>query len=470
MSLLKNLLALLCILLFLFSCRKESFTTSAGALLRPSIDTLRFDTVFTSTGSTSRFVKLINDNDKGIRLSSVRLAGGANSPFKLNVDGVPGPQVNNVELLANDSLYLYVTVSINPTAQNLPFVVQDSIEVSYNGNRTWIQLNAFGRNAHFFRNKKITGAETWNNDLPYVILGGLTVDTTASLTINKGCRIFMHADAPFIVNGSLQVVGEAYDSTRVVFSGDRLDEPYRDFPASYPGLYFSNSSQKNQISYAIIKNAYQGIVATGPSASGTKLTLSQTIIDNAYDAGLLALNTSITAQNLLVSNCGKNLILALGGNYQFTHSTIATFSNSYIQHKDPVALLTNFIVQGNAITVNDLNATFRNCIFWGEQNGFVKDEVVASRQGNTAYNVLFDKVLWRVQRPPANVTVSPNGAISGPPLFDSINTGTRQFNFRLKAGSPAVDAGTATGLGTDLDGKARPAGAAPDLGAYEWRQ
>jgi hypothetical protein len=280
----------------------------------------------------------------------------------------------------------------------------------------------------------------------------------------------MHADAPFIVNGSLRVEGEAFDSTRVVFTGDRLDEPYRDFPASYPGIVFTNSSRNNRLNYTTIKNAYQGIVVTGPAASGTKLTLHETIIDNAYDAGLLGINTSINAQNLLISNCGKNLILALGGTYNFTHSTIATFSNNYIQHKDPVALLTNFIVQGNAITVNDLNATFRNCIFWGEQNGFVKEEVVTAKQGNTVFNVVFDKVLWRVQSAPSNVTVTPNGAMAQDPLFDSINTARRSFNFRLKATSPAVNAGTSTAVSIDLDGKPRPVGAAPDLGAYEWRQ
>jgi hypothetical protein len=134
-----------------------------------------------------------------------------------------------------------------------------------------------------------------------------------------------------------------------------------------------------------------------------------------------------------------------------------------------VALFTNFLTQGNTITVNDLNATFRNCIFWGEENGFVKNEVVTAKQGNTQYNVLFDKVLWRVQTAPANVTVTPNGAFTGAPLFDSINTSQRFFDFRLKEGSPAINAGTAAGVTIDLDGKPRPVGIAPDLGAFEWR-
>lgn len=460
----KNLSLLIVLLLFLFSCRKESFTTDSRVLLTSSVDTLHFDTVFTTTGSVSQFIKIFNNNDQGIRIASVRLAGGAASPFKINVDGVQGPQVSNVEVLANDSAYVYVTVSINPSAQALPFIIRDSIEITYNGNRSWVQLDAFGQNAHFYRNRKITGQETWNNDLPYVILGSLTVDTTASLLINKGCKVYLHADAPFIVHGSLQVAGEKWDSTRVVFAGDRLDEPYRNFPASYPGLLFTASSRNNSIQYSTIKNAYQGIVVTGPASSGTKLTLNETIIDNAYDAGLLAINTSVSARNLLVSNCGKNVILALGGNYNFVHSTIATFSNSYIQHKDPVLQVTNFLTQGNVITVNNLNATFQNCIFWGEQNGFVKDEVVSARQGATAFSVTFDKVLWRVQAAPANSTIS--GAITTEPLFDSINTAQRYFNFRLKSSSPAFNAGTNTGVSIDLDGQTRPVGA-PDLGAYE---
>src|SRR5437763_4552219 len=44
-----------------------------------------------------------------------------------------------------------------------------------------------------------------NNNLPFVILGGLTVDSNVTLTIQKGCKIFCHADAPIVINGSLKV-------------------------------------------------------------------------------------------------------------------------------------------------------------------------------------------------------------------------------------------------------------------------
>ena len=456
----RNVLLLLLTVLF-FACTKQSFTNDVSALLTTSVDTLHFDTVFTTTGSTSQFIKIYNDNDKGVTISSVRLFGGSSSPFKINVDGVAGPQVNSIDILAEDSAYLYVTVSINPTTANLPFLVQDSIEITYNGNKKIVQLDAYGKNAHFFRNKIIKASEVWSNDLPYVILGGIIVDTNATLTINKGCRIYSHADAPFIVNGTLKVNGEKFDSTRVIFSGDRLDEPYRDFPASYPGIIFTDISKNNAINYAIIKNAYQAVVVAEPSI-GTKLNINETIIDNAYDVGLLGINTSISARNLLVTNCGKNIVLVQGGNYNFTHCTASTYSSNFIQHKDPVLVVTNYL----NTTASNLNAVFRNCIFWGDANGIVKDEAVVLKQGTTSFNVVFDQVLWRVETNPANSTIA--GAINNQdPLFDTINTTQKMYSFRLKANSPAIDKGVNTAITFDLDGNPRLVGTKPDLGSYE---
>ena len=458
----RNLLWLVLFITLLTACRKEQFTSSQSSLLHTTVDTLHYDTLFTSTGSITQVVKIINPNDKGIHIGSVKLAGGNTSFFKINVDGTPGPQVTGVDVLADDSVYIFATVSIDPSAPDLPFIVRDSIEIVYNGNTKWVQLEAYGQNAHFFRNRIVTGSETWNNDRPYVILGQLTIDTTALLTINKGCRIHIHADAPVIVNGSLQVAGEKAE--RVVFTGDRLDLPYRDFPASYPGILFSSSSTNNSLRYAVIKNAYQGIVVTDPSP-GIKLRLHETIIDNAYDAGITAINSSIIAENLLVSNCGKSILLLQGGNYDFNHTTVACISNSYVPHREPALVVTNFLNMNNVPVAADLNARFRNSIFWGEANGLVDDEVIVARSGSTVFQVDFDQVLWRVTNTPQHSSIT--GAINNTnPLFDSINTSERIYSFRLKPQSPAVDKGIPTTLNIDLDGAPRPVGL-PDLGSYE---
>jgi hypothetical protein len=462
----RNLLLFAIAVLWLFSCKKEKFTTSHTALLRTDVDTVHFDTVFTTTGSVSQVFKIRNENAKGIRISNVQLAGGVQSPFRINVDGIQGPEIHDIDVAANDSAYVFITVRIDPTSGQLPFIIRDSIAIQYNDRTQWVQLAAYGQNAHFLKDKIVTVNEVWTNDLPYVILGKILVQPNATLTIREGCKIFMHADAPFIVAGTLKVNGDRFDSTRVTFSGDRLDAPYRDFPASFPGLIFTETSVGNVLNYAVIKNAYQGVVAIDPSP-GTKLTLNETIIDNAYDVGVLGVNTSISARNLLVSNCGKNILLVLGGDYDFVHCTSASYSNYFLQHKDPVFQISNFLKQNNTIMTADLNASFRNCIFWGESGGLVKNEVVIAREGNTLFNVHFDNVLWPVSDNPENVTSVTGANIRGEdPQFENITSGDGPYNFRLKESSPALNKGGMAGVSSDLDGNPRPAGL-PDLGAYE---
>lgn len=458
-------LILISCLMLLFSCRKDSFISSADARVTITADTLKYDTVFVTSGSVYQYFKIINENNRKLKLSSVKLMGGIASPYKINIDGIPGPELTNVELEANDSIYIYVQVTINPGAGNLPFIVRDSIQVSYNGNSRLVQLEAWGQNGHFYRNKRIAVDETWNNDLPYIILGSLRIDPGKILTINKGCRIYVHADAPIIVDGSLQINGLKDTADRVYFRGDRLDDPYRDFPASWPGIFFTSTSQDNVFSYAVIKNSYQSIALQDPSPNANpKITLNECVIDNSYDAGILALNSSVRARNCQISNCGKNLYLVKGGDYQFTHCTVATYGNSFIQHKDPVLVLTNFVTINNIPVSARLDALFRNCILWGE-GGLINDEVIVLKNGNTLFNVNFDYNLWKLQTAPANITS--NGIINNrDPLFDSINSSRNYYDFRLKATSPAINVGTNASVSIDLDGKPRPVGL-PDLGCFE---
>lgn len=462
----KNLFILSISALILFcSCKKESFITSPDAKVRVSDEELKFDTVFTTTGSTTQFLKIFNENDQKIRLSSIRLMGGSNSFFKINADGYTGPEINNIEIAPNDSIYVFVSVSINQSSANLPFIATDSIQVNFNGNSLQVNLEAWGQNAHFFRDKKITTDEIWNNDLPYIILGSLNIDANKKLTINKGCRIYVHADAPILVDGTLEINGEKDTVNRVYFRSDRLDEPYNEFPAGWPGIYFRATSKDNLIKYAVIKNAYQALALQDPSPNvNPKIILNECIIDNAYDAGIIAINSSVRATNCLISNCGKNVVLAKGGDYQFTHCTVASFSNSYILHRDPVLFVSNYIVVNNSPVTANLSALFRNCIFWG-QNGTVEDEVVVAKAGSASFNVTFDYNLWKVQNSPANITSNQN-INNQDPLFDSINTSRRIYSFRLKDDSPAKNKGVNAGVGNDLDGKPRPVGL-PDLGCYE---
>jgi hypothetical protein len=450
------------IIIFLFSCKKNSFITNQDALVHFSSDTLFFDTVFITTGSITQSVKIINENNEKLRLTDIKLMGGDASPFKINIDGANVTNAGNIEMEANDSLYLFISVYVNPSAANLPFILQDSIQVSFNGNIKYIQLQAWGQNAHFLQDKEITGNVTWTNDLAYVISGGLQVDSNATLTIQQGSRIYLHANAPFLVDGTLLVEGDS--NARVYFLGDRLDDPYNNYPGSWPGLIFRGTSKDNVLQFAIIKNAYQGIVAAGSSINNNpKVILNECIIDNIYDAGIFATQTSIQATNCLVSNCGKNIVISYGGDYNFTHCTVASFANDYIAHSNPVLNISNYL-PGDNTTTAPLNAGFLNCIFWGS-GGPVDDEVVVSTQG-TSPVINFSNCLWKVKNNPAGITAM--NILNVDPLFDSVNTQMQIYNFRLKDGSPAIKYGQVVpSIAFDLDGNPRNIAGNTDLGCYE---
>ena len=450
----------LVVLLLLAACSKNAFITSPDAKLSTSIDTLKFDTVFTTVGSVTKMFKVFNNNNQRLRLNSIALAGGNASAFKININGSSATQLNNIEMEANDSLYVFVQVNINPEAGNLPFVVSDSIEINYNGNIRKVQLQAWGQNAHFMRDREVASNEVWNNDLPYVILGYLYVHPQTQLTINKGTRVYFHADAPAIVDGTLQVNGGTDTADRVYFQGDRLDQPYNTYPAAWPGIYFRNSSINNRLSNAVINHAYQAVALDNPATNANpKLVLEQTVIYNAYDAGILAVNSSVQAVNCLITNSGRNIVLSRGGNYQFTHCTVASYGNQYIQHNNAVLQLSNT----DGVTHAPLQAGFTNCIFWGD-GGLIEDEVVTTRNTSAAFNVQFNNVLWKMKAVPNTITTTGN-IITQQPEFDSINTSRQVYNFRLKASSPAIAAGV-TGTIIDLDGKPR-GGLQTDLGCFE---
>jgi hypothetical protein len=438
MKLLKPFLLFFLLTTLIYSCKKESFTTSPNALLRISSDTLHFDTVFTSTGSTTQFLQIFNLNDQGLKLN-VELMGGASSPFKINLDGVSGTVFNNVEILKNDSMYLFATVTINPTLTNLPFVVRDSIKFTYNGNVKWLQLEAFGRNAYFLRNKIINSDTTFANDKPIVILGGLLVNENKQLTIPKGTKIY--------------------------FQGNRLDDPYKNYPASWPGIYFDATSKNNVLQFCVLKNSYQGTIALAPSVnSNPKLNLQECIIDNTYDVAIGGSNSSIVARNCLVSNAGYNVSIVGGGNYSFNFCTFVSYSNSFINHKNPVLTVTNAV---NNTTSNALSMAVNNSIIYGE-GGLVDNEIVANKVGTNPYTITMSNVLYKMKAADPSIINFSNSLRNAVPIFDSVNTGERIYNFRHKSNSPTINKGTSIGgVSIDLDGNPRLVGSTTDLGCFE---
>ena len=109
--------------------------------------------LFVTAGSTYRTLKIINENNQKAAAVIIETDGRQQLSRIKWMDGTAGTQFSNLEIEANDSIYVFVQVNVNPGAQKSSFIIRDSIQLSYNGKTRQVQLEAWGQNAHFFRDK-----------------------------------------------------------------------------------------------------------------------------------------------------------------------------------------------------------------------------------------------------------------------------------------------------------------------------
>ncbi len=115
---LKYLLTLLIAFSLLFGCTDQfNFTDNPNAKLSFSTDTVHFDTVFTTIGSTTLQFRFYNNNNNAVK-TTIQLAGGNQSNFRLNIDGLAANSLTDYEIRANDSAFIFVEVNIDPQNSN----------------------------------------------------------------------------------------------------------------------------------------------------------------------------------------------------------------------------------------------------------------------------------------------------------------------------------------------------------------
>ncbi len=467
------LLALLCC--GLFSCKKDATTTSNTAL-RFSTDTLTFDTVFTETGSFTLSFKIFNPSSSAITLSSVRMGGGAVSPFRINVDGVPGPEVTNVEIAAEDSAFVFATVRINPDTTDAPFVVEDSLLATVNGKQFRLPFMAYGQNAHYVRGELLS-TQTWGaaDKKPYVIISSALVNPGATLTIAPGTRVYMHADSRLIVQGKLLAEGTVKDS--IIFGGDRLDRAYfgfRGYPGEWGGLYFDSRSNGSRLRHVILQNGGNTALGALPALiqvnvdsvqNGTpQLYLDKVIVQNSIGYGILSFGGSVVANNVLVHSCGANAVALLqGGEYAFSNCTFHLQGTYALRHVDqPAVVALNYFeyAQGQFFDRN-LNVVFRNCIIWGT----LDNELFLDKRTASAYSATLQNCLLKA-KDAANynaATAQTSLLLNKDPQFVSPD----KTDFHLQSASPAKAAGTPlTELDLQNDLDEAPRAGQWDIGCY----
>ncbi len=505
------------ILIFWSSCRNDfEFSPSTGDL-EFARDTVYLDTVFDNIGSSTYNLKVYNRSDNDIVIPTIQLERGVSSFYRMNVDGgtgLSGDQegkfFEDVELLANDSLFIFIETTIDIsslTALENEFLYTDKIVFDSGNNAQSVELVTLVKDAIFiypdfqdetnvFENisfdvdgdgspdqtnlpgRFLTDQElTFTNEKPYVIYGYAGVDEGKTLTIDAGARVHFHADSGILVtnNASLNINGSYSENqdtldNEVIFEGDRLEPLFSDVPGQWGTIYLFNGSINNNINYTTIKNATIGILSEGnQDETNNKLTITNSQIYNTSSFGILGRATSIKAENLVINNSGQSSFAGtFGGKYNLTHCTIANYwNNSFRQF--PALLINDFSVQeDSSIVINDsTEANFINCIVYGNDN----PEFLIENEG-PQFSFKFSNCLLRFD----------NNSLEGTSNYDfsnalfyennifNVNPDFQEpFENRMRIGEDSGANGIALSLippGLDLLENPRSSGS-PDAGAYE---
>ncbi|WP_301401396.1 hypothetical protein [Polaribacter huanghezhanensis] len=400
---------LICVLLIsVSSCRKDFGTIPSYGKLTFSKDTVFLDTVFTNIGSSTYNLKVYNQSNSAITIPAIRLEKGNASNYRISVDGIPAKTFQNIDVLAKDSIFIFVETTIDYTSVSDP-IYTDKIIFDTGNNQQDVDLVTLVQNATFIypgknaismkidsltldgkpttiKGRFLTDSELiFTNIKPYVIYGYAAIPANKTATIQAGAKLYFHNDSGLIVDnkGSLKVNGTT--NSKVVFEGDRLEHRFNAVPGQWGTIWMRAGSKENEINYAIIKNGIIGVLVDSLGSNAPTLSITNTQIYNNSNFGILGRETNILGKNLVIGNTGQSsLACAIGGTYNFTHSTFANYWSNGTRQL-PAVLVNNFFTYADAnnqeITeTRDLHAAnFTNCIIAGNNNiEFVLDNVSGS--------------------------------------------------------------------------------------------
>lgn len=478
----KNLTIMLCAaatLLGFGACTDDdSFSASPSNLLTFSTDTVRIDTVFATVPSSTRSFWVYNRSGDGIRCANVRLAGGNQTGFRVNVDGeylspTAGYQVSDVEIRKNDSIRAFVELTSPMNAEEGPQKVEDDLVfLLESGVEQRVNLNAYTWNATLLRDVEITGNSTiGGGDRPLVIYGGLKVDSLATLYIEPGTTLYFHSDAGIDVYGTLIAEGTA--DSDIILRGDRTDWmfdylPYDMVSGQWRGVRFHSSSYGNKISYTDIHGTFDGIVCDSSDVERTKLQLYNSTVHNCQGYGLKVVNAKVDVRNCQITNALKNCVGIYGGDVSLTHCTLAQFY-PFDSNRGAALLYSNVYEETDMplIKMDCLNSIVTG---YGQDmmSGIIgKDDVPFNyrfvnsmlRTPEIDDDNNFTDVIWE--------DVEDTAAVSGEKNFRLVDIDLQRYDFHLKQESPAIDHGSVDyALPEDRDGRTRDD--APDMGCYEF--
>ena len=483
-----------------------SFSPAQTQDIRFSSDTVYLDTIFTSIGSSTYNLRIYNLADHNIKIGSIRLGQANDSQFRLNVDGMHGQDFNDVEILANDSIYVFIetTVDIKDYAANAPeFLYNDQLLVDEqtvelitlvkdaiflypkreDGFKEMIPLgtdeegNAFGIEGFYLEDNELI----FTNERPYVIYGYAGVPSEKTVRFEAGARIHFHDNSGLIAaeSSSVHVLGEQsadaeMQEGEVIFEGDRLEPFFENIPGQWGAIWLTAGSTNHIFRHATIKNASVGILMDyNDETENPTLVLEQTQIHNSSAVGLWAKTGHVRAVNSIFGNAGNASFFGnIGGSYEFTHCTFANYWNRSFR-STPAVIFNDYvpISETEDFVMPIEKAVFANCIIDGNQTV----EFGVEQKGDQELSFSLDHTALRFS--PADETIYENpyydfsSSTLYPKLILNKQTAFHQpstNDFRISQESEVIGLGKSThaaSVPVDLNGVDRTN--LPDLGAFQ---
>jgi hypothetical protein len=453
----------------LFGCLLVLFTLSTSSCgkhvilsknnLSFSKDTVVFDTVFTTIGSTTQQFKIYNKDSKTIKIDEIELMGGTSSKFSINVDGLQGTKMQDLYIEGGDSLFVFVEVTLDPNGSNLPLVIEDSIRFKSNEKNQFVKLAAWGQDAYFhYKDPTLEG--TWPNDKPHVIYGYAAIDSAKTLNIQAGTHIYMHKNAIlYVYKSTLNIQGTL--GNEVIIEGDRLEQDYQNVSGQFYGIYFQQA-RPCTIDYAIIKNGTSGVhlYDEDPTNSDYTLTMTNTIIKNQARYGVFIFaGAKVKAENCIIAKNGTHALFVLqGGDFNFNHCDLLGYGSS----TNPAVGISNYYTdytagQTNVSSIEE--GKLYNCVVTGNlTTEFAMDTIQMS---GVVLNFDFKNTVLRSEEIYTDSFYDASVIWNGSALF----TNPAEYDFTFGVSSDLQGNGINTSVVTDILGN--PRNNPPDIGAIE---
>ena len=320
------------ILSALVACEDDdSFSSAGGLMLTFENDTLKMDTVFSKSSSSTYCFWVHNYNNKGLKLSSVRLSKGNQTGFRVNVDGSyldnsNGSIVNDLEIRRKDSILVFVELTPSDARQLEPRLVEDDLVFSLeSGTVQKVNLRAWAWDAERWDHLILQHDTTITSVRPIIVYGPLTIASGVTLTL-KNTTLYFHDQAGIDVYGTLVT-----DSC--LFRGDRLDRmfsylPYDRVSGQWSGIHFYETSTKNSLIDTEIRNSGDYAIlcdSADYNANELRLDMLRCVVHNGEGMGIACRNANIRLQQCQITNMGGDCLAIDGGQAQIHRCTLAQF-------------------------------------------------------------------------------------------------------------------------------------------------